>query len=71
MEHGSVLTWNTRYVPEGNSKFGAVTIESPEASDQSILKFRLFIDGKEEWSSVILSPPVLRGKGRGKDALWG
>lgn len=60
-----------KYIPEGNSKFGAVTIESPEASDQSILKFKLFVDGREEWESIILSPPVPAGKGRAKDALWG
>jgi alkaline phosphatase D len=48
-----------------------VSIENPEASDQSVLKFRLFVDGKEEWTSVLLSPPVGAGKKRGRDALWG
>jgi alkaline phosphatase D len=53
-------------------KFGAVTIENPETSDQSVLTFRLFIDGKESWSSVLLSPLRVSGKGWGrKDALWG
>ncbi|OBT40603.1 hypothetical protein VE00_08048 [Pseudogymnoascus sp. WSF 3629] len=60
-----------KYIAEGNSKFGSVTIESPEASDQSLLKFRLFIDGEEAWNSILLSPPMLKGKGRSKDALWG
>ena len=64
------LTGN-RYIPEGNSKFGAITIESPEASDQSILKFRLFIDGKEAYENVLLSPPEQHGARRGKDAVWG
>ncbi|KAI9876563.1 MAG: hypothetical protein M1830_006214 [Pleopsidium flavum] len=60
-----------KYLPDGNSKFGAVEITNPEASDQSVLKFRLFIDGKEAWSYVITTPPNLAGGGRGKDALWG
>jgi len=59
-----------RYIPNGNSKLGAITIEDA-ASDQSILKFRLYVDGVEAWSSVLLSPPVGSGKGRSKDALWG
>ncbi|KAI9729662.1 MAG: hypothetical protein M1818_008415 [Claussenomyces sp. TS43310] len=59
-----------KYIPWGNSKFGVVAIESPKGSDQSILKFRLFIDGDEAWSSVLLSPPSA-GKNRRKDALWG
>ncbi|TAQ87266.1 Chitinase [Chlorociboria aeruginascens] len=35
----------------GNSKLGAITIENT-SSDQSILKFRLYVDGKEAWSSL-------------------
>jgi len=60
-----------KYIPDGNSKFGAITIDNPAASDQSILTFRLFVDGKETWSAVLLSPPNQSGKKRGKDALWG
>lgn len=67
----TLLTSLRRYIAEGNSKFGSVTIESPEASEQSLLKFRLFIDGEEKWNSILLSPPMLKGKGRSKDALWG
>lgn len=59
-----------RYIPNGNSKLGAVTIENT-ASDQSIFKFRLYVDGVEAWSSVLLSPPTVAGKRWGKDALWG
>ncbi|KFY35453.1 hypothetical protein V494_05909 [Pseudogymnoascus sp. VKM F-4513 (FW-928)] len=59
-----------KYIPDGNSKFGSVTIESPQASEQSILKFRLFVNGEEEWDSILLSPPMLKGKGRSKDVLW-
>lgn len=59
-----------KYIPAGNSKLGAVTIENT-GSDQSILKFRLYVDGVEAWSSVILSPPSISGKRWGKDVLWG
>jgi len=59
-----------KYIVTGNSKLGAITIENT-SSDQSILKFRLYIDGIEAWSSVLLSPPKVWGSKRGKDALWG
>ncbi|RDW95114.1 alkaline phosphatase family protein-like protein [Coleophoma crateriformis] len=60
-----------KYIPNGNSKLGAITIENPPASEQSILKFTLYVDGVETWSSVLLSPPGITGKRWGKDALWG
>jgi alkaline phosphatase D len=53
-------------MPDGNSKFGALSISTPATSDQSELRYRLFIDGNK-----ILTPPVVHGSGRGKDALWG
>jgi len=59
-----------KYIPNGNSKIGAITIENT-SSDQSILKFRLYVDGNEAWSSVLLSPPAITGNRWGKDALWG
>ena len=59
-----------RYIPAGNSKVGAITIENP-VGDQSIFKFRLYVDGIETWSSVLLSPPLIFGKKYSKDALWG
>jgi len=59
-----------KYIPEGNSKLGAITIENT-SSDQSIFKFRLYVDGLETWSSVLLSPPTISGSRWGKDALWG
>jgi len=58
-----------KYIPTGNSKLGAITIENT-SSDQSILKYRLYIDGVEAWSSVLLSPPPAPGKRWGRDALW-
>ena len=65
-----MLIFIARYIPRGNSKVGAITISNP-SSDQSMLKFRLFVDGKEEWANVILSPPIVPGAGRAKDSLWG
>ncbi|KAJ5050847.1 uncharacterized protein L3040_002716 [Drepanopeziza brunnea f. sp. 'multigermtubi'] len=59
-----------KYIPDGNSKLGAVTIENT-SSDQSILKFRLYVDGVETWSSVLLSPPAITGNWWSKDAVWG
>lgn len=67
----SPLLIHSRYMPDGNSKFGALSISTPPTSDQSELKYRLFIDGKEAWSHKILTPPMTHGSGRGKDALWG
>lgn len=66
-----VLIQPSRYVPDGNSKFGAVSISTPKASDQSMLHYRLFVDGEEVWSHTILTPPSQHGSGRGKDAIWG
>ena len=51
----SVLT-SGRYINGGNSKFGAITIETLAGGDVSSLKYRLFIDGVEAWNTVILSP---------------
>jgi len=59
-----------KYIPNGNFKLGAITIENT-SSDQSILRFRLYVDGNEAWSSVLLSPPAISGNRWGKDALWG
>jgi len=44
---------------------------TPHASDQSLLHYRLFVDGKETWSYTITTPPAISGGGRGKDAIWG
>ncbi|PSN75422.1 Metallo-dependent phosphatase [Corynespora cassiicola Philippines] len=60
-----------KYLPDGNSKFGAVEITNPEHSEQSLLNYRLFIDGKEAWTHVISTPPLRDGSKRAKDAVWG
>ncbi|KAB5575499.1 PhoD-like phosphatase-domain-containing protein [Coniochaeta sp. 2T2.1] len=52
-----------KYINKGNSKFGAITIETHEGGVQSSLKYRLFVDGKEVWNTVVLSsPPVEQDK---------
>lgn len=58
------------YVPDGNSKFGAVEVER-ERGGQGVMRFRLFVDGEEVWSYVLTSPPAVDGGSRGKDAIWG
>jgi alkaline phosphatase D len=60
-----------KYIPDGNSKFGAISISNPATSDQSILQYRLFVDGKESWSYTLTTPPDVGGGGRAKDAIWG
>lgn len=65
-----------KYLPDGNSKFGAVEVEALPGGEQSLLKFRLFVDGEEVWGHSILSPPggggrSRSGRGRGRDAVWG
>ena len=58
-----------KYVPDGNSKFGAVDVEA-EKGGQGVVRFRLFVDGVETWRYVLTSPPAIGG-GRGRDAIWG
>lgn len=60
-----------KYVKDGNSKLGAVSISNPKTSEQSLLRYRLFVDGEEKWSYTITTPPGVGGAGRGKDAIWG
>lgn len=60
-----------KYIPDGNSKFGAVSISNPSTSEQSILHYRLFVDGQEVWSHTITTPPMVGGGARSKDAIWG
>ncbi|KAK3679647.1 hypothetical protein LTR78_000022 [Recurvomyces mirabilis] len=60
-----------KYIPDGNSKFGAVSISNPRTSDQSVLHYRLFVDGLEKWSYTLTSPPETAGGSREKDAIWG
>jgi alkaline phosphatase D len=64
-----MANFSYRYIPNGNSKLGVVTIEDT-ATDQSAFKFRLYVDGEAAWSAVLLSPPPITGKRWTKDALW-
>jgi alkaline phosphatase D len=58
-----------KYIPDGNSKFGAITISNPPTSDQSVLHYRLFVDGSEKWSYTLTTPPDVAGGARAKDAI--
>lgn len=60
-----------KYLPDGNSKFGAVEITNPPLGEQSLLNYRLFVDGKEAWTHVISTPSARDGSLRAKDAVWG
>lgn len=59
-----------KYIPDGNAKFGAIEITAPEHSEQSLLNYRLFIDGKEAWTHVISTPPARDGSTKAKEAVW-
>lgn len=48
-----------KYINTGNSKFGAITIESLPGGDASSLTYRLFVDGKEKWTTILMSPSTL------------
>ncbi|KAI4097460.1 MAG: hypothetical protein L6R37_006811 [Teloschistes peruensis] len=59
-----------KYVPDGNSKFGAVEVMGG-VGGQGVLRFRLFVDGREVWDHVLTTGPAVVGGMRGRDALWG
>ncbi|MCJ1313202.1 hypothetical protein MMC25_006879 [Agyrium rufum] len=59
-----------KYLPDGNSKVAAVEVENV-GEGRSVLKFRLFVEGKEEWSTILLSPEPGKGRsGRGAEGIW-
>jgi alkaline phosphatase D len=71
-----------KYIPDGNYKFGAVSISNERGvGEQSVLKYRLFVDGKETWGYLLTVGGVTDvrsgaaglggGLGRVKDAIWG
>ena len=60
-----------KYHPQGSSKFGAVQIEQPKGSGQSILRYLLYVDGQEVWSHVLVAPERRRGSlGKWKEGVW-
>jgi alkaline phosphatase D len=56
-----------RYIPNGSSKFGSFTIE--KLGESSLLKFDLYIDGQERWSTVVSAPPAAESESS-LSALW-
>lgn len=58
-----------KYLPDGNSKFGAVEVMGGKG-DQGVMRFRLFVDREEAWDYVLTTGPTVIG-GRGSDAVWG
>jgi alkaline phosphatase D len=44
-----------KYIPAGNSKFGAMQFSSSDAGEP-VLNFRLFIDGKEAYTQRVVAP---------------
>lgn len=60
-----------KYIPDGNSKFGAVELERVGRGEQGLLRYRLFVDGVESWQHVLTTPLVGEGERKGREALWG
>ncbi|KAL7272985.1 hypothetical protein RUND412_004172 [Rhizina undulata] len=56
-----------KYIPDGNVKFGAVTIDTTN-EEQAVLKYRLFVDGEETWSWVLTAPHRATVEGKPKKA---
>ncbi|KAI9876891.1 MAG: hypothetical protein M1823_007194 [Watsoniomyces obsoletus] len=59
-----------KYIPDGNSKLGAVEIKNLEGrgEQRSIMKYSLWIDGKVEWEYTLTSPaPAYNAE---KDRSW-
>ena len=50
-----------KYIRDGNSKFGHVEIAAPTGSGQSLLTYRLFVDGEEAWSHVLVAAGGIDG----------
>ena len=62
------MTAFTRYIPGGSSKFGAFTIENIEG--ESVLHYRLFIDGQERWTTDVVAPAGLPQNENPLASLW-
>ena len=59
-----------KYVPDGNSKFGAVEVMDGKG-EQGVMRFRLFVDGKEVWDHVLTTGPAVMAGREDREALWG
>lgn len=60
-----------KYIPDGNSKFGAVELEGVGKGEQGLLRYRLFVDGVESWQHVLTTPLVGEGERKWSEAVWG
>lgn len=60
-----------KYIPDGNSKFGAMEIEAVGGSEQGLLRYRLFVDGVESWQHVLTTPLAVEGERKWNEAVWG
>lgn len=58
-----------KYAPDGNSKFGAVELENVSGGERGRLKFRLFVDGRERWEYVLLTPLSIENRSEAEDAV--
>ena len=56
-----------RYIPKGNSKFGSFTFEN--IAGQPTLQYRLYIQGKETWDTLVTAPPAAKSENT-LGALW-
>jgi alkaline phosphatase D len=52
IDHEDVMI---RYLPDGQSKFGAIQIKNDEIGGQSLLTYRLFVGGEEKWRYLLTS----------------
>lgn len=60
-----------KYIPDGNSKFGAVELERIGSGEQGLLRYSLFVDGVECWQYVLTTPLVGESERKGREAVWG
>ncbi|KFA77801.1 hypothetical protein S40288_00415 [Stachybotrys chartarum IBT 40288] len=56
-----------KYIPSGTSKFAAITIES--IGEESTLHFRVYINGEEAWSTLLVAPHVVQAVVP-KNSIW-
>ncbi|KAI5789043.1 PhoD-like phosphatase-domain-containing protein [Geopyxis carbonaria] len=56
-----------KYVPDGNVKWGQVEVETEE-SEQSVLRYSLWVDGEVHWKWVLTAPA--KGRRRVETSKW-
>lgn len=55
------------YISSGTSKFGSFTIEN--IAGKSTMRYRLYINGKEKWTTLLVEPKPASGSGAG-GSFW-